>query len=755
MFNLAVVLILQLKAPLALDSASVRGVIRSEPTGSGISGAMVEALDDGTSGSADTTGSYSLPLLAAGSHRLRFIARGYQPLILDVRVINGAPLGLDVTLVPIPTRLEAVRVMAPTPRLTGIEGPGAPVEPGRWSLSGDKIRQSTAFVEGDAFRLLATSPQVNMLPESPASVHVRGGSSDQNLFLLDGAPVFSPVHSGQQLSAFNPDIIDDLVVHGAAPSAQYGGQLSGIVDVRTSPTIPDRATARGEFSTTNARSSIDVPLIADRLGLSLSARHTYNGLRRENLAESSMPGTWFDAFGKLMLRGANSELTLSSFAADNGLGFPSLNGMSGLSGNNHFEWTTGTQALALRRALGNKQVEVLAWRAHFDAEAAWSSDSTSLGLSSAVRATGISAKFGVTQSRGQFSGGVEIQRLSSRYDISPTSVATSGANPSYLHLLSAPTIGSIFAEQRWRISGRWSARAGGRASFVSELTPNLEPRLSLGYDDGKRWEFSAGYARLHQYSQSLRGEESLLGTIVGPDFLVGAGDGGVPVASSHEYSASAALRVGGATRFGIDAFARHLKGVILPTAISPFAITGYSVGGGPAWGLSGHAETRVRDFSLNAVYSFSYVERGTDTVEFRPSFATRQSASLIAGYEPTPKLSFSSAMWLASGRPTTIIGDNIGWDNRDAVTTGQELTGSPQHAAGALDAARLPYFFRWDIGGRYTIAVGDTRSATFFAGVNNLFGRENKTGYIKAAGSARRDLTMLPASIVFGLDWSL
>ena len=414
MLNFTVIaLLLQIKAPIAIDSISVRGVIRSEQTGAGISGAKVEMFDASAGSASDSTGHYSLDASGPGAHRLRFSARGYEALSIEVRLIADVPLNLDVALASAPTTLVAVKVFAP-PRPSWSATADPSLEPGRWSASGNQVRHSAAYAEGDAFRLLATAPQAHMLPESPASVHVRGGSSDQNLFLLDGAPVFSPVHPGNLLSAFNPDIIDALVLHGAAPSAQYGGHLSGIIDVETPSTIPKAITTHGGLGPTAARSTIELPVIRDRASLMLSARHTYRGLRNPDLAETSMPGTWFDLFGKLFLRASSHEITLASFASDNALGFPTSNGAPGARRNNDFEWTTATQYVSWRHARGPQQFALLAWRAHFDGVALWNPDSVSLGLRSAVRDAGVSGKVGLSHAHGRLSAGarrIEIHFL--------------------------------------------------------------------------------------------------------------------------------------------------------------------------------------------------------------------------------------------------------------------------------------------------------------------------------------------------------
>ena len=760
MLNLAVVvLLLQIRAPIAPDlSGSVRGVVRSDATGIGITGAHVEILDASPAIISDSAGAYGIEALTPGSHRLRFSARGFEPLAIDVLVVDGVPLSLDVTLSPVPTKLVSVRVLAPT-RLRGQDTSVIALEAGVWIVSGEQLRKS-AMLDPDAFRLLAAAPQAQMSPESPASVHARGGSADQNLYLLDGAPIFSPVHPGHLLSAFSPDIIDALILHGGAPSARYGGQLSSVVDVRTPTSIPSTIATRGAFGPTAARSSVDLPLVPGSAGLTLSARHSYSGLRRQDLAESSMPGTWFDLFGKLSMRVGGNDITVSSFAADNGLGFPASSAVAGVPRaprDNSFEWTSATQSASLRRDVGARgQFEAIAWRAHFDGGAVWNPDSSSLGLHNAVRDAGLSSSLVISHRQGRFVSGFQTERFSSNYVVSlDDSTPASVNDASLLRRSSSILIQSLFGEERWSPVADWTITAGLRGTFVGGRAPRGEPRLSIAFHPADRVQLSVGYARMHQYAQSLRGEESILGTIVGPDFLVGVGAQMIPVARSDELTASALVPLRKETRLRFDWYRRHLRDVILPASASPepFASRDYAIGSGRAWGLAASVESRVRKVSLNAVYSLTSAGRTTDSTQFRPAFATRQFASAAVDYHATSRTTFHSAMWLAAGRPTTVLSDNVGWDTGDALS--HEVSGSPQRTEGPLDSARLPFYLRFDVGGRHTMSLWRTGAeVTGFAGVNNIFDRKNKTGYVRPAGtSERRDLTMLPLSVVFGLEW--
>jgi hypothetical protein len=763
MLNLAaVVLLLQIRAPLGVEaSASVQGAVRSDATGVVVGGARVEMLDALASMLSDSAGAYFLQGLTPGAHRLRFSAHGFQPLAIDVLLLDGVPLSLDVSLSPIPARLVPVKILAPV-RLRSPDTTAIAFEAGSWSVSGEKVRNSTMLADADAFRLLAGAPQAQMSPESPASVHVRGGSADQNLVLLDGAPVFSPVHPGYVLSAFSPDIIDAFVLHGGAPSARYGGQLSSVVDVRTPTSIPQTVATRGSFGPTAMRGSLDLPLVDGKAGLTLSARHSYSGLRRQDLAEGSMPGTWFDLFGKLSLRLGKSDITLSSFASDNALGFPaspaSIDTVFRTARDNSFEWTSATQSAAWRRDIGERtQFEMIAWRARFDGGAVWTRDTLSLGMYSAVRNVGLSSTLAILHRRGRFTSGFQVERFSSTYIVNRIDSTVPSSDESLLQRSAAPLIRSLFAEERWSPVGDWTIVAGFRAAFVPGRAPRGEPRISLAFHPENRVHLSVGYARMHQFTQSLRGEESFLGTIVGPDFLAGVGAERIPVANSNEITASVTIPVAKESRLRFDWYGRNLSNLILPASanLDPFASRDYAIGSGEAWGLAASVESRIRRVSLNAAYSLGFARRVTDSVQFRPAFAASRSASLAIGYDASARTSFHSVMWVAAGRRTTLLSDDIGWDTRDPFSGAREVSGSPQRTQGPLDGTRLPLYLRFDVGARHAMSLWRTRAeVTGFAGVNNVFGRKNTTGYVQSAGtSTRRDLRMLPPSVVLGLEW--
>ena len=744
--------------------ATVRGVVRDDATGRAIAGTRVEVADATLATRSDTDGAYVLTGVLSGSHRVRFVAPSYDTLVVDVTLLADAPLRLDVALTRAAETLAAVRVIARPRRAT--DTTQVRVGVGGWHLSRADLTATPASDTPDMFQLLATAPQAQVRVESQAAVNVRGGSSDQNLFLLDGAPVYSPLHGSQTMSAFSPDIVDELVLHGGAPSARYGGRLSSVIDVRTTPAIPTAVSSRGALGGSAVQSALALPLVAGRAGLTVAARHSFEGLLHGGSAEVSLPGTWSDAYAKLGLRMGSADVAVSSLFADNGLGFPSSVTSDGGGvvspgpRHNQFEWATATQAISARQTLGDRaSVEAHAWRTRFDALANWDRRGGSVALGSTLRNSGGSGSLTVRHDVGEITAGFEAQRMTTAYDVTPTPSVDSAASapPHAFRLASDPLDASAFIDSRWRAGRAWTIDAGLRTTAASGVRPRLEPRLTFTFQPTRRTTLSAGYARMHQFPQSLRNEESVLGAILAPDFLVGAGAAGVPVARSDEFVASASGTFDEHTRLDLDWYTRALHGLVLvaPVTGEPFATSAFATGSGHAWGGSASLTRRLERFSMQGFWSLGEVTRRTGAASYRPAFAPGQALALAAAYRVGSHTRLRTSIWASSGRTTTPLGDDIGWDTRDALSGARELSGTPARTAGPLGSSPLPDYVRIDVGVRHVAPLGRSGgSLTGFVDVNNVFAHENVAGYVSPVGTAvRRPLGMLPSSLLVGMEW--
>ncbi len=129
--------------------------------------------------------------------------------------------------------------------------------------------------EVDIIRAIQLLPGVTTMGEGSSGVNVRGGNIDQNLILLDEAPVYNASHLFGFFSIFNPDAVKDVkLIKGGIPS-QYGGRLSAILDIRMKEGNSKNLQITGGIGTIFSRFSIEGPLIKNKMSFIIAARRSY------------------------------------------------------------------------------------------------------------------------------------------------------------------------------------------------------------------------------------------------------------------------------------------------------------------------------------------------------------------------------------------------------------------------------------------------------------------------------------------------
>ena len=111
--------------------------------------------------------------------------------------------------------------------------------------------------------------------EGSSGVNVRGGNIDQNLILLDEAPVYNASHLFGFFSIFNPDAVKDVKLIKAGIPSQYGGRLSAILDIRMKEGNSKKLQINGGIGTIFSRLSVEGPIIKDKMSFIIAARRSY------------------------------------------------------------------------------------------------------------------------------------------------------------------------------------------------------------------------------------------------------------------------------------------------------------------------------------------------------------------------------------------------------------------------------------------------------------------------------------------------
>jgi len=131
--------------------------------------------------------------------------------------------------------------------------------------------------EPDVLKSLQFLPGIQAAAEGTTNLSVRGGSYDQNLILLDEAPVYNPTHSLGFFSAFNTDALKDVAIYKGVFPAQYGGRLSSVIDIRMKEGNNKEQTLTGGIGFIASRLTWEGPIEKDRSSFMISARYSNTG----------------------------------------------------------------------------------------------------------------------------------------------------------------------------------------------------------------------------------------------------------------------------------------------------------------------------------------------------------------------------------------------------------------------------------------------------------------------------------------------
>ncbi len=219
--------------------------------------ASVQVMGTTKGGITDASGRWET-VLVPGQYSLVSSSIGYDQ---DTSSINlSDALQLTLNLRPAAQILNSVTVTTNDAR-TRLERAVMGVE--RLNIEAIKVLP-VALGEIDIFRGLQQMSGVSSAGEASNGLSVRGGTLDQNLLLLDDAPVFTPTHLFGLFSVFTPDAVRSVNLYRGNIPARYGGRISSVMDVRNKVPQADHMTLRGGVGLVSSRLAIETPLSKDK-----------------------------------------------------------------------------------------------------------------------------------------------------------------------------------------------------------------------------------------------------------------------------------------------------------------------------------------------------------------------------------------------------------------------------------------------------------------------------------------------------------
>jgi hypothetical protein len=246
---------------------TLSGIIREKNTGEVIIGANIFDEKSLLGTISNAYGFYSLTL-AEGTYTLIFSFIGFEPTKFELNLNENRML--DVSFEPKAHGISEIEV-----RPEGSDSGLLYIPQTELRLSSTTLSQLPKFAgNSDVIKNIQSIPGIVGYGDGSTFFYVRGGGSDQNLMLIDEAPIYNPSHLFGFFSALSPDAIKDVVVYKGDFPANYGGRLSSVIDIKAREGNLLRYGFSGNFGPFTSDVSIEGPIIRERSSFFLSGRRS-------------------------------------------------------------------------------------------------------------------------------------------------------------------------------------------------------------------------------------------------------------------------------------------------------------------------------------------------------------------------------------------------------------------------------------------------------------------------------------------------
>ncbi len=319
----------------------VSGFVYDGSTGEALIGANVYLKDTQIGSSTNVSGYYSLPRVPAGIYTLLCTYIGYRTYSTEIRVLPRSGCTLNLYLEPAEIITQTISVVADSERI-GDKLFRSDIS--YIQLQPRQIESIPQVIETDLLRSLQTMPGIAAVSDFSSDLYVRGGTPDQNLYLIDGTDVYNPEHFFGLFSTFNTDAIKNVEISKGGFGAEYGGRLSSVIDVTNLDGNRREYTGKVAVSLLSAKTIMQLPI--GKFGsISGSFRRTYLDQTLGRVVDEIPDYYFYDGHIKAYFDISHSDkLTFSMYKGDDVLDYK-LDVKSANSENLIYNWGNTTASL--------------------------------------------------------------------------------------------------------------------------------------------------------------------------------------------------------------------------------------------------------------------------------------------------------------------------------------------------------------------------------------------------------------------------
>ncbi|MFT4032201.1 MAG: TonB-dependent receptor [Siphonobacter sp.] len=648
------------------------GTIREAGSGESIPGATVYIPELNIGTTANTYGYYAIQLGGRQRVTVVFSAVGYE----KVRLSAAGNNQLNVSLRPLAQQLQEVQVKEESLALPAMSQVQIPLQ---------QIKNLPVMLgEKDVIKAIQFLPGVQKGMEGSTALYVRGGGPDQNLILLDEAPVYNANHLFGFFSVFNGDALKSVNFWKGGFPARYGGRISSVIDLQMKEGSREKFHGEGGIGLLASRLTLEGPIKKGKSSFLLSGRRTYFDAftvpftKRE---DSYFHYYFYDLNAKLNFDlGPKDKLFVSGYS-----------GSDYLKTIDQVERQTSSVYASTLLTWGNA-TGTIRWNHLFSpklfANTTFLLTDFKFKLADELKRSYSDGR--KTDSYTSYQSAIRDYSLKIDLDYFPhahhtikygglftyhqyqpraftLTDAVAGENQHTIQQLDNQEF-AVYAEDTWQARPNFSVNGGLRASGLHTTDKTYlfaEPRLSLGYRLTSTLQAKASYARMNQFVHLLSNTGAGLST-----------DLWVPVTKTLRPQQADQFAIGLTKTFpksglvlSVDSYRKYLRNIVAYKEGADFLIMGGGVselkwednvttGRGWSYGTELLIQKNVGRLTGWLGYTLSWTINQFDELNngkrFFPRQDRRHDLSLVLSYKASNKIRLSANWTYATGNALTV-----------------------------------------------------------------------------------------------------
>lgn len=500
---------------------TVSGSVKDSTNGEDIYGAIIKVKElENVGTKTNAYGFYSITL-EQGTYTLVYRSTGYETQEILVELNEDQTINIELSVPKDVLQIEEVIVSAEkeNDNITSAEMNVTKFDPK------DIETIPVIFGEKDVMKTLQLTPGVKGGGEGSSGFFVRGGGADQNLILLDEAPVYNAAHLLGFFSVFNSDAIKDVSLYKSGIPAQYGGRASSVMDVKMRDGNLKKFGMSGGIGLISSRLTLEAPIVKDKGSFIISGRRSYADLFLKVSSDETIRNTtlyFYDLNMKANYKISEKDrIFLSGYFGRDNFGFSDIFG---------FNWGNATGTVRWNHVINDKMFSnTSVIYSNFDYQFSIGEGEEGFGVKSSIQDINLKQDFSYfINSNNTLKFGFNAIHHTFRPG------ALTGDNDSFNEIILDPRFGlelGAYVQNEQKIGARLSMMYGLRYSgfnlmgegksfefddkgntiavndherFESiQYYQGLEPRFSMSYILSETNSLKLGYNRNYQYLHQL------------------------------------------------------------------------------------------------------------------------------------------------------------------------------------------------------------------------------------------------------------